>query len=96
MSNPFAAMIRKPKSIELGGVVFYFKPLSMGEVYDIQKIEDGNALAEEMVVKSICSKDGTPLVGFKAEYMKDLSPSELMEIVQFAQSVSMPSTEKKS
>ena len=96
MSNPFTGMIRKAKSIELGGVAFYFKPLSMGAVYKIQKIEDGNKLAEEMVVKSICDKDGVSLKGFKAEYLQDLSPAELMELVKFAQSVSMPSMEKKS
>ena len=49
-----------------------------------------------MIVKSICDKDGKPLEGFKAEYLSVLSPSELMEIVTFAQGVSMPSTEKKS
>jgi hypothetical protein len=97
MSNPFTGMIRKTKSIELGGLEFHFKPLSMGAVYKIQQIEDGNKLAEALVVQSICDKEGVSLKGFKAEYLQDLSPAELMELVKFAQSVSMPNTtEKKS
>ena len=94
--NPFEGLTREAKSIELGGKVFYFKPVSMGEVREIQKIKDHNELASKMIVKSICDKDGKPLEGFKAEYLSVLSPSELMEIVTFAQGVSMPSTEKKS
>ena len=94
--NPFEGLTREVKSIELGGKLFYFKPVSMGVVREIQKIKDHNELAAQMVVKSICDKNGKPLEDFKPEYLSVLSPSELMEIVTFAQSVSMPSTEKKS
>ena len=94
--NPFEGLTREVKSIELGGKLFYFKPVSMGVVREIQNIKDSNELAAQMVVKSICDKNGSPLKDFKAEYLSVLSPSELMEIVTFAQSVSMPSTEKKS
>jgi hypothetical protein len=94
--NPFEGLTREVKSIELGGQLFYFKPVSMGVIREIQSIKDSNELAAQMVVKSICDKNGKPLEGFKAEYLSVLSPSELMEIVTFAQSVSMPSAEKKS
>lgn len=96
MSNPFAGIIRTCSSIELGGKEFFFKPLSMSEVYEIQNIKDSNELAEQMIVKSICNADGSPIMDFKAEYLRVLTPSELMKLVKFAQSISMPSTEKKS
>ena len=94
--NPFEGMIRKAHDIELGGKVFYFKALSMGAINEIQKIKDSNELAERIIVDSICDRDGKPLDGFKAEYLEVLEPNELMELVKFAQSVSMPSAEKKS
>jgi hypothetical protein len=95
--NPFEGMIRKTHSIELGGETFYFKALSMGAIAEVQKIEDPTELAEKIIVESICDENGKRLEGFKGEYLKILEPSELMSLVTFAQSVSMPKdTEKKS
>lgn len=96
MSNPFKGLLRKTKKISLGGVDFHFKPLTMREVYEIQQIEDSNKLAEELIVKSICDAEGKSLSGFKPEYLQELTPEELMELVKFAQGVSMPTLEKKS
>jgi hypothetical protein len=95
--NPFEGMIRKAHSIKLSGETFYFKALSMGAIAEVQKIKDPSEQAEKIIVESICDKNGKRLEGFKGEYLQVLEPSELMSLVTFAQSVSMPKdTEKKS
>lgn len=95
MSNPFDGLVRKVRSIEIGGKTFYFKPMTMAQVYELQQIKDGQEIASQTILMTICDEDAKPLKGFKPEHLKSLTLPELMSMVKFAQRSGI-SAEKKS
>ena len=85
MSNPFDGLVRKVRSIEIGGKTFYFKPMTMADVYRVQQIKDGQEIASQTILITIFDEEGNALEDFKAEYLKSLTLEEVMTMVKFAQ-----------
>jgi len=89
--------LKKIGSIEIEGKAFYFKQASMLDIKAIQKIDDGEEVGRELIFRTICNEDGSMIEGLTKEQIDtELPPSYFMQMAQFVQELSMPSTEKKS